>query len=224
MKPAAYVGIVIVSVVAALTLASVTLRAEDSDQSILVLPQAWTPTRSRPLPPTPPPLIKPELPASFIGCWVGDPRHFDRVYELSNIGFQMGEPGRIEFCYYAEQITIPQAAVRISPAKRVLDFLSNLALSFDTFSAHSTNTEVYSLTAGEIRARTWLDIEETGHFLFAVPYHASSQSSVVDWDAKLAAPNICVVNALQLVSLGQTPLFAATWHGTFRLRSRGESK
>ncbi len=221
MNPATYVRLVIVIALGAFALVSSTPCAEDSDQSVLVLPQAWSSTRPQPLPPVPPPLVKPKMPASFIGCWVGDPGHFDRVYELSNISFQVGEPGPIEFCYYAEQITIPQAEVRISLANRALDFLSNLALSFDTFSAYSTNTDIYSLTTGEIRARTWLDIEETGHFLFVVPYHASSQSSVVDWDAKLAAPNICIVNALQLVTMGQTSLFTATWHGTFR-RSNAE--
>lgn len=204
-----------------ITLARAT-RAEDLEKSVLVLPQLWTPTRSQPLPPSPAPLTKPELPASFTGCWVGDPGGFDRVYELSNIGFQLGEPGRMQFCYYADQITIPQADVRVPLAGRVLDLLLDLGLSFHTFSAHSTSTEVYRLTGGEIRARTWLEVEHTGHFLFVFPYHASTQSSVVDWDAKLAAPDICVLNALQVVNLGPTPLFAATWHGTFRRSSTGD--
>ena len=190
-------------------------RAAGQGESTLELPQVWTPTQAQPLPPAPPPLVEPQLPASFVGCWVGDPGSFDRVYPLG-IGYQAGEPGEIEFCYYADRITIPRAQVRLSIGKRILDFVGNLALSFDTFPAHAIRTDIYSVSPGEIRARTVLEIDSTGHFLMLIPYHSLSEASIVDWDAKLAAADLCVVNALQVVYIGEQPSFAGSWHGNFR--------
>jgi len=68
-----------------------------NSDAILELPQKWVPTPAQPLPPAPPALVQPEMPAGFVGCWAGNPGTFDRVYPLGH-GYQVGQPGDIEFC------------------------------------------------------------------------------------------------------------------------------
>jgi hypothetical protein len=182
------------------------------------LPQVWHATIEEPLPPAPPVMPDPVIPASFFGCWKGNPGGWDertRLPSANPLGYNIGAPGEIIFCYRDNTLEIPLAKVYISPAKRVLDLALNLGLNYNTASAHSISADLYSISPTTIHSRTRLTVVIRGHILLLFPVDYLSEPIIDDETATLVAPDAVRVEGRQVLFLQGAPQYSATWHANF---------
>ncbi len=184
----------------------------------LSMPQVWRPTVEQPLPPAPPALTAPVVPASFVGCWKGSPDGYDSYTWLSHSPnfYRVGSPGETVFCYRNNTIEIPHAKVYISPARRGLDIALNLGLSYTTFDAHSIHTDIYSITPTRIYARTQLTLAAEGHVFFLFPVHVADEPVIEDAVGTLVAPDTILVESREVLYIESEPVHSATWHANFK--------
>ena len=180
-----------------------------------MLPQKWQPSQDNPLPPVTQPLAEIEIPDAFIGCWRGRPNGFDRVYFFSPDIEQIGEPGDITFCYRKHSVEVPRAEVYISPAGRARDLTLSLGLAHQSFTAHGIKTDVYSVNAAALRARTTLDVDPTLHLFHVIPMQLAPEPSQVDWHAAVIDAQTIRIEAYQVLWAYGKPMFSATWHADF---------
>jgi hypothetical protein len=178
------------------------------DKSVLELPTLTGPQ----LPPPPPAIEQPEIPAVFLGCWEGDPGGYDWVRTGFGI-VAVGSPGKITFCYSPHQITVPQADIRISVGGRALDWLAHLGLGFSTYTAHGISTSIFAITQTRMRGRTDLVIDHTDHWFYLLPVH-DAQGSCVDWIATAQGNDEVHVKAAQVVYAYGTKMWGE-WHAVF---------
>jgi hypothetical protein len=158
----------------------------------LVLPPMVGPE----LPLAAPALKLPQLSSAFVGCWEGEPEDFDS--EGADPGlFRVGSPGRMVFCYSQNYIGVPEFDLRIRPAARAVDLALHLGLGFSTLKAHGIHTDVYSVSASRIHARTKLLLLVTEHWLYLIP-RRTEQPGIVDWFATLTAPDSLLLQAREL--------------------------
>jgi hypothetical protein len=184
----------------------------------LEVPQVWHPTATQPLPPAPPAIPAPVIPASFVGCWEGNAGAWDEFTWLPTrhpLSYNIGAPGKIRFCYKNSTIEVPRADVYISPAKHALDVALNLGLNYNTASAHSISTDIYTITPTMIHSRTQLTVVIRAHLLLLIPFDALSEPVIDDETARLVAPNVTEVIGRQVLMLDGAPQFSATWHASF---------
>ena len=184
----------------------------------LELPQVWHPTAAQPLPPPPPVIAEPVMPANFIGCWEGSAGAWDEFTRLPTanpMGYNIGVPGKIRFCYRNNAIEVPEAEVYISPAKRVLDLALNLGLNYNTATAHGINTDIFSISPTMIHARTNLTVVIRAHLLLIVPVDALSEPVIDDETVTLETQNVTKVSARQVLMIDGKPQYSATWHAYF---------
>lgn len=184
----------------------------------LSLPQVWHPTVAQPLPPAPPPLAAPIIPAGQIGCWKGRPDGYDSFTWLTENPFlyNIGSPGEMVVCFRNDTAEVPHAKVYISPAKRALDIVMQLGLSYTTFDAHSIHTDIYSITPTKIHLRFQLTLAGSAHFLFLIPVHVLDEPVIEDVIATPVAPDTALVEAREVLYLQGEPMHSATWHAYFK--------
>jgi len=178
----------------------------------------WYPTDQHPLPPAPPPLAEPVIPASFVGCWKGNPGRWDERTRLPTaypFTYNIGAPGEIVFCYRNHTIEVPRADVYISPAKRALDLALNLGLNYNTASAHSTNALIFSISPRMIHSSTRLTVVIKAHLFLLLPFDDASETIIDDENATLVAPDLTMVEGRQVLMREGVPQYSATWHSYF---------
>ncbi len=198
------------------------------DQSVVIpgaqpspamdVPQVWHATIEQPLPPAPPVMPDPVIPASFVGCWKGNPGDWDertRLPSANPLGYNIGAPGEIIFCYRNNTIEVPRAKVYISPAKRILDLALNLGLNYNTASAHSISADLYSISPTTIHSRTRLTVVIRGHIFLLFPIDYLSEPIIDDETATLVASDVVRVEGRQVLFLQGAPQYSATWHANF---------
>ena len=184
----------------------------------LDVPQVWHPTAAEPLPPAPPAIPAPVIPAGFVGCWEGNAGAWDEFTWLPTrlpLTYNIGAPGKIRFCYKNNTIEVPRADVYISPAKHALDLALNLGLNYNTASAHSISTDIYSITPTMVHSRTQLTVVIRAHLLLLIPLDMLSEPVIDDETATLVSPNLTKVMGRQVLMLQGQPQFSATWHADF---------
>jgi hypothetical protein len=184
----------------------------------LSLPQVWHPTVAQPLPPAPPVLVAPVIPAGRIGCWKGRPDGYDSYTWLTRnpLIYRIGSPGEMVVCFRNNTAEVTHAKVYISPAKRALDIVLQLGLSYTTFDAHSIHTDIYSITPTKIHLRFQLTLKGDAHLLFLFPVHVLDEPVVEDVIATPIAPDTALVEAREVLYLQGEPVHSATWHAYFK--------
>jgi hypothetical protein len=183
----------------------------------LVLPPAWSPSQAEPMPPAPAPLHDVEVPDAFVGCWVGTPGGFDRIFPVaSRTGTPLAQPGEIVFCYRKHAIEVPRAEVYVPPAIRALDLAIHLGLGYSSYRAHGLKTDVYVVTPTAMRGRTVLEVENKFHLLYAIPIGDSSQPARVDWYARLIDRDTVRIDAYQVAWTQGRVEYGAIWHAFFK--------
>ena len=106
------------------------------------------------LPPPPQPLINPEIPSPFIGCWEGTVERWDSaVGNFQNV--TISKPGRIVFCYRPNHIDVPVAELEAEFAAPAWDQRHRHAsrLSSRTLSKWTRNdisNRIYAITPSQI--------------------------------------------------------------------------
>jgi hypothetical protein len=179
------------------------------------LPQVWRPTAALPLPPVPPVMPNPIIPANFVGCWKGNPGRYEEFTWLAGGYYNIGVPGEIVFCYRNNTIEVPQAKVYISPAKRALDLAMNIGLNYNTATAHSVSTEIYSITPAKIHAHTRLTVVLTAHLFLILPIDVADEPVVEDSTGTLVAPDRVLIESREVLYSQGQPIRSATWHAYF---------
>jgi len=135
-------------------------------------------------------IAEPVIPAGFIGCWKGNPGHYDEFTWLTGLHYNLGAPGEIVFCYRNNTVEVPKAEVYISPAKRMLNVAMNAGINWNSATAHSVSSEVYSLAPTQIHGRSRLTVVLTAHFFLILPIDIAEEPVVEDWTGKLVASDI----------------------------------
>jgi hypothetical protein len=183
----------------------------------LSVPQVWHPTVAQPLPPAPPALVVPVVPASYLGCWKGQPGGYDSFTWLTSnpMLYNVGSPGEMVVCFRNNTAEVVHATVYISPAKRALDISLQLGLSYTTFDAHSIHTDIYSITPKQMHLRFQLSVEAKAHLLFLFPIHMLDEPVVEDVIATPLGPDAALVEAREVLYFQGEPAHSATWHAYF---------
>ncbi|MGB3552109.1 MAG: hypothetical protein WA993_15580 [Candidatus Binatus sp.] len=130
------------------------------------------------LPPPPQPLINPEIPSPFIGCWEGTVERWDSaVGNFQNV--TISKPGRIVFCYRPNHIDVPVAELEAefaAPAwiKGIATHLG-FRLDFVKVDRNDISNRIYAITPSQIYARTFVPLSIIGHWrwVLPVPKHAA---------------------------------------------------
>lgn len=173
-----------------------------------------TPLAGPQLPPAPPALSRPEIPAAFMGCWEGNPDRFDSV--VSSPGtVTVGEPGRIIFCYHPNAIEVPLAEISFRASEWAKNVASHLGLGLTWVKVDQPRiaTEVYAVNSYQIHARTLIPLEITDHMLFLsfTPYEEDLHDEEL---VSLRAADALLVQARQELSLG--PMHSVrSWRAEF---------
>jgi|ERR1700722_956396 len=190
------------------------LKPLGSGNNTMTLPEVWTPTKEIPLPAPPPALSGFEIPSPFIGCWEGNPHAFDEITFIAPNFYQIGVPGKIQFCYQDHSVDIPKALIHVSVLKGMQEFVENFGLGISTFRARGISTDVYQISPTHLRARTTLQLDITFHFLMVFPFHMT-EPSLVDWEATLEGSNLLLIKADEVFNYNGQLIMAGTWHGYF---------
>jgi hypothetical protein len=91
----------------------------------------------------------------------------------------------------------------------------NLGLNYNTTSAHSISTEIYSISPTQIHFRTRLTVVVRGHLFLILPSDEAAEPIIDDETAKLVSPHEALVQGRQVLLLNGAPQFSATWHAYF---------
>jgi len=157
------------------------------------------------------------VPASYLGCWKGQPDGYDTFTWLTQnpMIYSVGSPGNMVVCFQNNTAEVTHATVYISPAKRALDLVLQLGMSYTTFEAHSIHTDIYSVTPKQMHLRFQLIVAVNAHLFFLFPIHVLDEPVVEDVIATPVRPNMALVQGREVIYLNREPIWSATWHAYF---------
>jgi hypothetical protein len=166
------------------------------------------------LPPAPPVLREAVIPSAFLGCWTGNPERFDSV-DSSRGTVTIGAPGRIVFCYRHDRIDVPEAEIAFSPADWALNVASHMGLGITTVTVDTPEirTDIYAITATQIRSRTFVPTNVTERVLYLLPV-ARRETLVEEELVTLVDSATLLVQARQALELPGSRSIR-TWHAYF---------
>ncbi len=165
------------------------------------------------IPPLAPPLVQPQIPTAFFGCWVGNPRKFNKVLPAPDVA-SLYRLRQVTKCYMPTGIQTQEFTLELTPRYRMLDTVLGF-LSLGSHGAQVTveKTGVYAVTANQIYSRGTLTLNLTAASLVQFPQ--SSPATVVDEEvATLVDPDNLTITGRTFLT-GPRPHSVGTWHAEF---------
>jgi hypothetical protein len=164
-------------------------------------------------PPAGPPLAAPQLPSSFLGCWIGDPERFDAVLPGPIIGAPY-RLHRVTKCYFPDRVKTQEFTIEVIPQHRTVDSaLGVMNLRSQNVVVGPEKTDFFAITPHQIYSRDTITVTVNTSSIVELT-HGTGLTVVDEELATLVDPDhLSIEGRVFLNDHGARSV--GTWHANF---------